>query len=240
MYIALGSIYLIRHGQASFGADDYDVLSPLGIEQAQQLGDYLVETGVILNACVSGDLRRQKDTALATLARFTEAHLPAPVLAIDEAFNEVDADAVIRLIAPLMLNDEPNAINSLRNPLQDKAEFQRIFAMIMQRWAAETDDIPRHLRWSTFTQTVNAGLQRVLNNAAADDNIGIFTSGGTITAFLHLLTGVTAHKAFDLNWQIVNTSLSRLKFRHDSVVLASFNSHAHLDLLKNKKLITYR
>ena len=236
----MGSIYLIRHGQASFGANDYDVLSPLGVQQAQQLGDYLIQTGVTLNACLSGNLRRQKDTALATLARFTEANLPAPELSIDSAFNEIDADAVIRLIAPLLLNDEPNAIHSLRNPLQDKAEFQRIFAMIMQRWAAETDDIPLHLRWSTFIQTVDAGLQRVLNNAASDDHIGIITSGGTITAFLHLLTGVTAHKAFDLNWQIVNTSLSRLKFRDDSVVLASFNSHAHLDLLKNKKLITYR
>ncbi|MDY0249336.1 MAG: histidine phosphatase family protein [Pseudomonas sp.] len=236
----MGSIYLIRHGQASFGADDYDVLSALGIEQAQQLGDYLINTGVTLNTCVSGNLHRQKDTAKATLARFTDAGLPAPTLSIDSAFNEIDADAVIRFLAPLMLDDEPNAIHSLRNPLQDKAEFQRIFALIMQRWSAETDDIPVHLRWSTFIQTVETGLQRILHNAAPDDHIGIVTSGGTITAFLHLLTGVTADKAFELNWQIVNTSLSRLKFRDDSVVLASFNSHAHLDLLKNKKLITYR
>ncbi len=236
----MGSIYLIRHGQASFGADDYDVLSPLGVEQAQQLGDYLIDTGVTLNTCVSGNLRRQKDTAKATLARFTDAGLPSPTLKIDSAFNEIDADAVIRLIAPLLLDTEPNAIHSLRNPLQDRAEFQRIFAMIMQRWSAETDDIAEHLRWSTFIQTVDAGLQRLLNNAKPDDHIGIVTSGGTITAFLHLLTGVSAEKAFELNWQIVNTSLSRLKFRDDSVVLASFNSHAHLDLLKNKKLITYR
>lgn len=240
MFITLGSIYLIRHGQASFGADDYDVLSALGVEQAQQLGDYLIATGVTLNTCFSGNLRRQKDTALATLARFSDANLTAPALNIDSAFNEIDADAVIRLIAPLLLDDEPNAINSLRNPLQDKAEFQRIFAMIMRRWSAETDDIPEHLRWSTFIQTVETGLQRVLSQAAPDDHIAIVTSGGTITACLHLLTGVSADKAFELNWQIVNTSLSRLKFRDDSVVLASFNSHAHLDLLKNKKLITYR
>ncbi len=240
MYIALGSIYLIRHGQASFGADDYDVLSPLGVEQAQMLGDYLIQTGISLNTCISGNLRRQKDTATAALARFSQANLPTPDLTIDSAFNEIDADAVIRLIAPLLLKDEPQAIDSLRNPLKNKAEFQRIFAMIMQRWSAETDDMPEHLRWSTFIHTVEAGLQRLLSQASPDDHIAIVTSGGTITAFLHLLTGVTADKAFELNWQIVNTSLSRLKFRDDSVILASFNSHAHLDLLKNKKLITYR
>lgn len=236
----MGSIYLIRHGQASFGAENYDVLSTLGMQQAEILGDYLIETRVTLTACFSGEMQRQQDTALATLSRYSEANLAAPVLNIDSAFNEIDADRVIRLIVPHIIEQEPNAINSLRNPLQDRAEFQRLFAMIMQRWAADIDDIPEYLRWSTFIQNVETGLQRVLSNAEADAQIGIFTSGGTITAFLHLLTGISAHRAFDLNWQIVNTSLSRLKFRNDSVVLTSFNSHAHLDLLKNKKLITYR
>lgn len=236
----MGSIYLIRHGQASFGAENYDVLSPLGVQQAEILGDYLIETGVTLSACFSGEMLRQTDTALIALSRFTDARLATPVLTIDRAFNEIDVGAVIRLIAPKMIEQEANALESLRNPLQDTAEFQRLFAIIMQRWATESDDIPEHLRWSTFTQTVNAGLQRVLDNAAANDHIGIFTSGGTITAFLHLLTGIIPSKAFDLNWHIVNTSLSRLKFRDDSVVLTSFNSHAHLDLLKNKELITYR
>lgn len=240
VFTDLGCIYLIRHGQASFGAENYDVLSPLGIQQAELLGDYLIDTGVILNACFSGDMLRQKDTALTTLTRFSAAQLPTPALNIDSAFNEIDVESIIRLLVPKILDQEPKAIESLRNPLQNKTEFQRLFAMLIQRWATETDDIPKHLRWSTFTETVNAGLQRILNTAAPSDHIGVFTSGGTITACLHLLTGVTAEKAFDLNWQIVNTSLSRLKFRDDSVVLTSFNSHAHLDLLKNKKLITYR
>jgi len=68
----------------------------------------------------------------------------------------------------------------------------------------------------------------------------VFTSGGTITALLRLITGVPAAKAFELNWQIVNTSLSQLKFRGREVSLASFNSHVHLQLLKAPELITYR
>ena len=34
----MGTLYLVRHGQASFGADDYDQLSPLGHQQALRLG----------------------------------------------------------------------------------------------------------------------------------------------------------------------------------------------------------
>ena len=68
----------------------------------------------------------------------------------------------------------------------------------------------------------------------------MFTSGGTIAALLHLITGVSAAQAFELNWQIVNTSLSQLKFRGREVALASFNSHTHLQLLKAPEFITYR
>ena len=63
----------------------------------------------------------------------------------------------------------------------------------------------------------------------------MFTSGGTITALLQLIVGVPPLKAFELNWQIVNTSLTRLRFRGGSV-----NSHVHLELLKAPELITYR
>ncbi|NER60017.1 histidine phosphatase family protein, partial [Pseudomonas sp. MAFF212428] len=58
----MGSIFLIRHGQASFGADDYDVLSPTGIAQSEALGDYLARLGLRLDRCVAGTLRRQQDT----------------------------------------------------------------------------------------------------------------------------------------------------------------------------------
>ena len=68
----------------------------------------------------------------------------------------------------------------------------------------------------------------------------MFTSGGTITALLHLITRMPAAQAFELNWQIVNTSLNQLKFRGREVAMASFNSHTHLQLLKAPQLITFR
>jgi len=76
----VGSIYLIRHGQASFGADDYDVLSPLGVRQAQVVGQHLLDLGLSFDRCLSGDLSRQQDTARHALARFSAAGLPAPEL----------------------------------------------------------------------------------------------------------------------------------------------------------------
>ena len=94
--------------------------------------------------------------------------------------------------------------------------------------------------WLSFADRVHAGLKRVLEQAEKHHNVAIFTSGGTITALLHLITAIPTDQAFALNWQIVNTSLSRLKFRGSEVTLASFNSHVHLELLKAPELITYR
>lgn len=235
----MGSIYLIRHGQASFGAEDYDVLSPLGIRQAELLGQHLAHLGVTLDRCVSGDLRRQRHTAQTALAQFGAAGLPAPEIDTDTAFNEFDADAVIRTLLPDILDDEPGALEVLRNGAQNRAEFQRLFALLIERWVGGVHDQALE-SWEGYVAKVRGGLERVLRRANSRENIAVFTSGGTITALLHLITGVPSARAFDLNWQIVNTSLSRLKFRGSEIALASFNSYAHLELLKTPELITYR
>jgi broad specificity phosphatase PhoE len=236
----VGSIYLIRHGQASFGADDYDVLSPTGIRQAEILGQHLAELGISFDRCLAGDLRRQQHTANSALEQFAAVGLPVPILETDSAFNEFDADAVIRALLPAMLPEEPEALNILRNAAQNRAEFQRIFALIIERWLAGTYDTPGLESWLGFVERVQAGLQRILEQADNTQKIAVFTSGGTITALLHLITQMPAKQAFELNWQIVNTSLNHLKFRGREVALASFNSHAHLQLLKAPELITFR
>ena len=56
----MASIYVIRHGQASFGAANYDKLSELGCRQAEVLGHYLRECNIHFDAVYSGDLQRQQ------------------------------------------------------------------------------------------------------------------------------------------------------------------------------------
>ncbi len=236
----MGSIYLIRHGQASFGADDYDVLSDLGVRQAQITGQHLVDLGVRFDRCLSGDLLRQQDTAQHALAQFTAAGLTVPELEIDPAFNEFDAFGVLEALLPGLLPQEPHALNTLNNAANDPEEFQRIFDLVIARWISGTYDTPRLESWLGFVERVQGGLNRTLDVASHQQNIAVFTSAGSITALLHLLNQIPASEAFKLTWQIVNTSLSQLKFRGREVTLASFNSHVHLQLLKTPSLITYR
>ncbi|MBA1275047.1 histidine phosphatase family protein [Stutzerimonas azotifigens] len=236
----MGSIYLIRHGQASFGADNYDVLSPLGHQQAQALGDHLGRLDVRLDRCVCGELDRQRDTARAALQRMSEAGSPPVELEVDAAFNEFHADEVIRAHLQDLLAVEPQAMEIFRNAANHRAEFQRLFSYVIARWVSGEHDKEGLESWQTFVNRVQGGLERLLAQAGNKDRIAVFTSGGTITALLQLVIGVPPIKAFELNWQIVNTSISLLKFRDREVALASFNSHVHLELLKKPELVTYR
>ena len=59
----MGVVLLVRHGQASFGADDYDVLSETGWEQARLLGAWLAARGVAPDVVVRGGMRRHRETA---------------------------------------------------------------------------------------------------------------------------------------------------------------------------------
>ena len=61
-------ITLVRHGQASYGTDNYDQLSPLGHEQAQILGRYFHQIGTQFDAVYTGNMVRHHETAQQILA----------------------------------------------------------------------------------------------------------------------------------------------------------------------------
>lgn len=236
----VGSIYLIRHGQASFGAKDYDVLSPLGMQQSQVLGAHMARLGLNLHRAIAGSLRRQQDTGRLALAQMAEQGLTVPPLETDAAFNEFDAEAVLRALLPALLPDEPDAMDILRNAAHNRSEFQRLFALIIARWHSGEHGSDGLESWEAFVGRVADGLQRLLDGAKTGQHIAVFTSGGSITALLHRVTGLPASQCFELNWQIVNTSLNQLRFNAGEVALAMFNSHSHLLLEQDPALITYR
>ena len=87
-------LYLIRHGQASFGSADYDELSTLGRRQARLLGDHFLKAGIRFDACWSGTLRRQRQTADAIGTCCRQAGIEMPPPAQTHALNEYDYESV--------------------------------------------------------------------------------------------------------------------------------------------------
>ena len=58
----ISNLYLIRHGQASFGEKDYDNLSKKGIKQSITLGKKLSKQKISFDITIIGPLKRHKQT----------------------------------------------------------------------------------------------------------------------------------------------------------------------------------
>ena len=108
----------------------------------------------------------------------------------DAAFNEFDAEGVIRALLPALLPYEPQALDVMRNAAHNRAEFQRLFVRLLDTWVGGDYDAPALQSWQAFLDQVSGGLQRLLEQAQGRERIAVFTSGGTITALIHLLTGM--------------------------------------------------
>ncbi|WP_329242000.1 histidine phosphatase family protein [Streptomyces sp. NBC_01478] len=82
----MGVILFVRHGKASLGAADYDVLSDTGRLQSELLGTELSRRDVTATRILTGRLNRQQQTARCTRL----ASKWSTSVEVDEAWNEFD------------------------------------------------------------------------------------------------------------------------------------------------------
>ena len=118
----MATIYLFRHGQASFGAADYDRLSPLGERQATLLGHYLRDSGIVLDAAFSGDLLRQRQTAQLAIASqpgTVEHH-------IEPRFNEIRNDEQLKYLLPEVVQRDPRLQALVDRGLKSSKDYQKV------------------------------------------------------------------------------------------------------------------
>jgi broad specificity phosphatase PhoE len=219
----MGVVLLVRHGQASFGSDDYDVLNDNGIEQSGRLGRALAEQGVVPTAVVHGALRRQRDTAAAMLRGGGWSVAPE----VDAGWDEFDHVAVIRG------NGESGGFDGL-----DRVAFHRVFEQATDRWCGGAHDDEYDEPWPSFLLRCAEALDRA---CARPGVTVVVSSGGPIAAAGTSLVDPEAGpdqvtrvwKAFDD--VIVNASVTRVVVGSSGRRLLSFNEHSHLP----RDLVTY-
>jgi broad specificity phosphatase PhoE len=236
----MSMIYMIRHGQASFGKEDYDQLSPLGKRQSQILGQHLLNTGFDPDAVYSGTMARQTATAQEVLSAYRVARRNVPQLEMLSGFNEYDTAAIVMALFPDMVKDDPSLNDELPKMYVNKDSFKRVFEGAMLRWVTGEFDTPEIESWEALKARVAESLQLIMESHGKGKTIAVFTSGGAIAASLAHVLGISGERAMLLNWQLLNSSVSRFMYNEKRVTLAGFNSIAHLELAGDPTLITYR
>lgn len=235
----MGKIYLVRHGQASFGTSNYDRLSDLGKEQGRLLGKWLAETGQRFDTVVTGDMQRHRETAQACLALLPDTAPPPQAWLTDPGFNEYDHEEVLQRHRPDFV--DPIAVKQFLAEGDDaKQVFQRLFEDAMSRWMSGRHDDEYREPWPVFRERVLSALHRLLAAAGQSQNIIVFTSGGTIATLCQHLLNLQDRQMAELNWTLVNAAVTKLLYRPGRVTLSYMNSYAHLEMLGEKHSITYR
>ena len=95
----MSTLHLVRHGQASFGADDYDRLSELGWRQSRRLGEYWKGKGQQFDQVIMGTLRRHEETWRG-IAEGLGLDAQALPVRTTPKLNEYDSAAVIATVHP--------------------------------------------------------------------------------------------------------------------------------------------
>jgi broad specificity phosphatase PhoE len=212
-------IHLVRHGQASFGADDYDKLSDLGREQAEVVGEVLARRGLRDPVVVSGTLNRQRDTAAVLMGTVGIAGEPR----IDARWNEYDLmDLLERYSAPTASAPETTQ------------QLQRLLDPALEAWI----DDPDADDWRMFSGGAAEALAELWTPNPGRDAV-VVTSGGVMAAVCGALLSAPAAGIVALNRVTVNCAISTLIVGGSGVSLLTFNDHAHFTG-DRRQLLTYR
>ena len=235
----MGTLYLVRHSQASFGSNEYDRLSPLGIRQAHILGDYFGHLGLEFQRFYSGEMQRQIATAHAVMSRLPGAPAESDLQILPE-FNEYKAHTIIEHLIPGLIEEDPALAEAVANLFTHNRALEAVFERAMTRWASEEYEVPGVESWVEFKSRVKAGIRRVMEDMGRKGKSVVFTSGGAICRTVGMALGISDEVALRLALQTLNTGVSTFKYRGADPVLMSFNSVAHLELCNDPGLITYR
>ena len=216
----MGTLYLVRHGQASFGADDYDQLSELGQRQSVRLGEYWRERGLRFDAVLTGGLKRHRQT-WEGIARGMGLDLAgsAPVL-LWPGLNEYDSDAVIATVHPQKLHkpDSPEMYRHHFRLLRDG------LGAWMQGKTAPAG-MPSYI---DFLAGVTTALDHVRERHHGARVLAVSSGGPISTAVGHVLR-TPAETTIELNMRIRNTSVTEFVFTPRRHMLLTYNTLPHLD-----------
>ncbi len=235
----MSTLVLVRHGQASALAADYDQLSDLGREQGRVLGEHWADAGARFDRVVVGPLRRQRQTQDAVESVYRERGLEWPTSEPMAELDEHHGPAVIQhhstaLFREIGVNEADQDAGGETGSLR---RYFKIYQLGTRRWIHDALETPPGLEpWADFRARVESGVGRLTNGGGSGQRVAAFTSGGATAAAVGCALDLDNEKVFELSMRVRNGSLTELLFSRDRLALETFNTTPHF---REERLLTY-
>ncbi len=231
----MSHIYLIRHAQASYLSANYDLLSPLGEQQAATLGQFLQQSNVHFDQVFVGPLVRQQQTQQLVEQAFLQNQQPFATPVVLPELAEHFGPGALKHLKPLLLTRDPQVKQwddeMLADPDLKRRNSLLIFEHFMHQWIAGQITDADHLYepWAAFRERIRRALSIILANVEKGSTVGIFTSGGVVSAVMaEALNLADEAPVAHLNYAVRNTSMTQFRFSKNTLSLLSFNEIPHL------------
>lgn len=204
----MAELVVIRHGQASFGSDNYDALSDLGRRQSEAVGAHLRATGWAPDRLITGTLARQRDTLRAMGFDTPPEEHPG--------FNEYDFHD---LLNTRFGGQAPDPV------MQDRKTHFRTLRDTILDWQAGGIAGARE-SWAQFAGRVRDALGFATGEGR---RVLVISSGGVIGQLVASTLKAPEPVMMELNLQVKNSSIHRFVFSPGRVMLTEFNATPHFD-----------
>ena len=221
----MGTLYLVRHGQASFGAADYDKLSELGQRQSVRLGDYFRQAGLSFDVVLTGTLRRH----LQTYAAIREGGAFDMEAQQWPGLNEFDSEAVIATVYPHKL-EKPDTPELYRHHF-------RLLRDGLTQWMNGVVSPKGMPSYREFQLGITGALDHVRKNY--DGNVLLVSSGGPIATAIGHVLATTPETTIELNMRMRNSAVTEFAFNAKRHSLVTFNTLPHLERAEHASWITH-
>jgi broad specificity phosphatase PhoE len=228
-------IYFIRHAQAGT-RENYDMLSALGEQQAQLLGEYLAGQGIRFSTIIAGAMRRQRHTAELVCRALSEAGLEAPDPVVDERWNEFTLKAVYEGICARMIAESAEFASDFTemqellkgDPHAVRGAAGRCDAAVIRAWMSNRYPDYDGESWQAFKARIVSRVQD-LPDGGNQQIIGIFTSATPVAITTSQALELSDEKLLSILGVIANSSVTVTQKNGDALRLFSFNSTPHLN-----------
>jgi broad specificity phosphatase PhoE len=230
----VGTIYLVRHGQAAFGTDHYDRLTEIGFAQARLLGGYFGRRNIRFDALFTGTLQRQTETAQGIFEGHSDLGTP-PSRETFPGLDEYKPEAIMMALTGNF--PAPALAAARRDPVVVREHF-RILREALLAWAEDRTKPEGMPVWQAFQDSAVEALVEA-RRRFPDGNVLIVSSGGPIAAVVAATLNAPPATAVELNLRIRNSSLTEFAATPRRHNLISFNGLPHLDTNPDPALVTY-